>query len=1028
MHRRRSLTVAATLLAMVPAFTFSAQMIGSDSRLTDLMNEAPGVRFYHHEDGKLGLVYGVPLATGRNPLESADRFVARHGALPGFDIGDLVMAPKADGIDPIQPVMFEHDRGTFKFTAINYGQFRRGIPVFRSGLVVLVRNEADYPVVMGNYGLRDLRGFDPGNQVGGMAGDEGNGQVNAQRVTQRMLRNARRVLGFEGQVVGAPQTVIWAGLDGMVVEPAVAVVFSLEFDSGDPATYRKRLFVAHAGTGEILYSESEVHEVTDIVGSVQGNATQGNGADICGPEVPMGMPYARVVLNGQNYFADVNGDFVIPHSGTTEVTLTTEVRGRWFRVFNPNNAPPEQLSMNVVPPGPANFLFNAANATEQLRSEVNTYLHSNIVRDWVVFYNPQYPTIPTQQEFRINVNITQNCNAFYNGSSINFYTSGGSCANTGFSSVVYHEYGHHIVNRSGSGQGAYGEGQSDVVAALLTRDPRLGIGFQNNCNSGIRNAANNCQYQTSGCSSCGSAIHSCGQLISGCVWSTRAYLQQTNPQTYHDIISNLALNSTLLRTPGDTTIRPDITIHYLTLDDDDSNLNNGTPHYDEINQGFSDHNMPGPPLPHLVFEYPDGRPALIDPSQGATIRVRVLPLRSQPQPGTGLLHVDTGGGFQTVPMQEIGNHEYEAIIPGGTCGQRIRYYFTAETTTSQVVSDPLDAPATFFVARVGSALEVVFSDNFQTNQGWTVTNENLTDGAWERGVPVGDGSRGDPRFDFDGSGACYLTANRTGNSDVDGGPTRLISPIIDMSQHCSYRVSYARWFYSQNGVTDRFTVQVSNDGGSTWTTMEDVPHQGTSWIHREFWMHEILPLTNQMRFRFNAVDNPNDSVTEAAVDAFLVEAVIINEPVAELTGFQVLVGSLTSGTLADLVNSDDQRVRTRSGFGSTFTDLHNMTMRVDANSGVPSPSSIDLTIESRISHTSGTAQVRLWNWNASQYNMVGSYAIGQTETPVTIESIPAGNFINGSGDIRLTIKHIVVVPVFAFQFDSFFDQVKLVVD
>lgn len=1024
MHRRRILTVAATLLAMVPAFTFSAQMIGSDTRLTNLMNEAPGVRFYYNEHGALSSVYGVPMATGRSPLESAESFIARHQGVFVADNGGFTLTESPDG-RIVDQLMFNRDTGQYKFSQVVYQQSAGGLPVFRSTVSLLIRNEPGFPVVQANAAVRDLKGFRPAVAAGA---PEEPGQAAPQRVTQRMIRNARRVLGFEGQVVGTPQTVIWAGLDGMVVDPAVAVVFTLEFDNGDPATYSKRLFVAHAGTGEILYTENEVHEhAADIEGSVQGNATQGNGADICGPEVPVGMPYARVILDGQNYFADVNGDFIIPHSGTTEVTLTTEVRGRWFRVVNPGGAPPEQLSMNIVPPGPANFLFNAANATEQLRSEVNTYLHANIVRDWVLHHDPTYPVIGGQQNWPINVNITQNCNAFYNGSSINFYTSGGGCANTGFSSVVYHEYGHHLVNvGSTGGQGAYGEGMSDCVAALITKDSRLGIGFQNNCNNGIRNANNNCQYQASGCSSCGSAIHSCGQLLSGCVWSTRAYLQQTEPQNFEHIIAELTIGS--IRRHNYSGINPQITIDFLILDDDDSNLNNGTPHYDEINQGFSDHNMPGPPLPHLVFEYPDGRPAMIDPSQGATIRVRVLPLRSQPQPGTGLLHVDTGGGFQTVPMQEIGNHEYEAVIPGATCGQRIRYYFTAETTTSQVVSDPLDAPATFFVARAGSALEVVFSDNFQTNQGWTVTNENLTDGAWERGVPVGDGSRGDPRFDFDGSGACYLTANRTGNSDVDGGPTRLISPIIDMSQHCSYRVSYARWFYSQNGVTDRFTVQVSNDGGSTWTTMEDIPHQGTSWIHREFWMHEILPLTNQMRFRFNAVDNPNDSVTEAAVDAFLVEAVIINEPVAELTGFQVLVGSLTSGTLADLVNSDDQRVRTRSGFGSTFTDLHNMTMRVDATSGVPSPSSIDLTIESRISHTSGTAQVRLWNWNASQYNMVGSYAIGQTETPVTIESIPAANFINGSGDIRLTIKHIVVVPVFAFQFDSFFDQVKLVVD
>src|SRR5262249_45061892 len=38
------------------------------------------------------------------------------------------------------------------------------------------------------------------------------------------------------------------------------------------------------------------------------------------------------------------------------------------------------------------------------------------------------------------------------------------------------------------------------------------------------------------------------------------------------------------------------TIDYLTLDDNDGNIGNGTPHYNEINAGFGAHNMPAPPL------------------------------------------------------------------------------------------------------------------------------------------------------------------------------------------------------------------------------------------------------------------------------------------------------------------------------------------------------------------------------------------------------------------------------------------------
>src|SRR5262249_22774483 len=76
----------------------------------------------------------------------------------------------------------------------------------------------------------------------------------------------------------------------------------------------------------------------------------------------------------------------------------------------------------------------------------------------------------------------------------------------------------------------------------------------------------------------------------------------------------------------------------------------------------------------------------------------------------------------------------------------------------------------------------VFSDNFETDRGWTVTNLGATSGNWERGVPVNDPSWDyDPVSDYDGSGRCYLTQNAPGNTDVDGGATQLTSPLLDLS-------------------------------------------------------------------------------------------------------------------------------------------------------------------------------------------------------------------------------------------------------
>ena len=135
----------------------------------------------------------------------------------------------------------------------------------------------------------------------------------------------------------------------------------------------------------------------------------------------------------------------------------------------------------------------------------------------------------------------------------------------------------------GSGQGVYGEGMGDVLSAVGLDDSRLGFGFFGDCNSSLRNADNNIQYPCTG------AIHFCGQLLSGCVWSTRNELIVTEPVDYLDIVRSLSVNAVLLH--GGSGIGLDITIDWLTLDDDDSDIGNGTPHYIEIDAGFSDHSI-----------------------------------------------------------------------------------------------------------------------------------------------------------------------------------------------------------------------------------------------------------------------------------------------------------------------------------------------------------------------------------------------------------------------------------------------------
>jgi len=148
----------------------------------------------------------------------------------------------------------------------------------------------------------------------------------------------------------------------------------------------------------------------------------------------------------------------------------------------------------------------------------------------------------------------------------------------------------------------------------------------------------------------------------------------------------------------------------------------------------------------------------------------------------------------------------------------------------------------------------------------------------------------------------------------------------------------------------------------------------------------------------------------------------------DLTGVDVTTGTILDGDLSDLRASDDSFLHTRSGFGQTFVDLHNMTMVVSAATTVDSPTTIDLTIESRIDEPSGTARVSLRNWSTGEFETVNSYAIGTTEESVQITGIDANDYVNGDGNIEVQVRHIVFVPFIAFTFESFIDQVQLAVE
>jgi hypothetical protein len=273
----------------------------------------------------------------------------------------------------------------------------------------------------------------------------------------------------------------------------------------------------------------------------------------------------------------------------------------------------------------------------------------------------------------------------------------------------------------------------------------------------------------------------------------------------------------------------------------------------------------------LTFSSPVNRPAIIDPAGGTPVMVRVSDSLTRSVAGDEVtLHVLDGSTWMAIPMEFDPSGNAVATFPlVAQCAGPVQYYFSAVNNLGEMDTWPRSAPTQAFVAIAAGSTNAYVSHDFQAAEGWTFWGHAaLTSGRFKVGKPLG-GDLYAPHKDFDGSTRCLMTGSNM-YEDVDNGATRTSSPPVNLALANDPVLHFAAWFATSLPLQRSMTVQLSADGGASWLTIDTIT-QTDGWEMRAYRLLDHIPLTSEVRVRFETDDPVQPSIVEAAIDRFRIE-------------------------------------------------------------------------------------------------------------------------------------------------------------
>jgi hypothetical protein len=560
--------------------------------------------------------------------------------------------------------------------------------------------------------------------------------------------------------------------------------------------------VAATGAPRVLGSWSLVHNA-DVTGTVQGWGQVGLLAD--GDEAEVLHPLQDVRLTGTGLtttYSAANGSFSFPNV-VAPVTVTASFNGEYSRVNNDAGAE-ASVAVLCTPGVPASFVFNPGQV-EQQTAEVNAQTFTIAQRNWLLSIDDDEQTLDFQRLSNVNLNST--CNAYYDGGSTNYYLTGGGCPNSAYATVVWHENGHWLNDLYGSGNdfGGVGEGGADCWAMYQANDPIIAPNFFGP-GQPIRTGLNTTPFCGDDNLGCYGESHANGEPLMGAVWKVRANLQAALGQTPGGNVANHLLVA-WYQVYNDSLLKSIIETHWLTLDDDDGNIDNGTPHYTQIDAGFVAQGFPGFELALFTIQHT----AIVAVNSELPVPIEAVITEENGTLSGATLHWSNNGGtsWNTIGMAALGGDEFKAFVPGQTSPKTVRYYIEGFGPAGSNTL-PKAAPAESFGYDVGT-LTTQFAYDFEpiSDEGWTHA-QVLQQDDWQHDTPFGT-SAYDPPSAYSGARAW---GNDHGPSGFNGNYqpnvlNHLLSPVFNFTGKTNLRLRFQRWLSVEEAIFDQAQIFVN---------------------------------------------------------------------------------------------------------------------------------------------------------------------------------------------------------------------------